>query len=78
MLRWYYFVHLNSWVFSECHNQKQHIMIDLTMHKVIETAGEETYLVGCFCISIQHKKRHVPGKYKSTKKKKKKDPLTIQ
>lgn len=46
------------------------------MHKVIETAGEESCLIGCFCISIQHKKRHVPGKYKSTKKKK--DPLTIQ
>jgi len=33
-------------VFSRCYNQRQHIMFDLTLHKVIETAGDDSSLVG--------------------------------
>lgn len=43
-------------------------MSDLTLHKVIETAVYDSSLVGCFCIEIKHKKRHMLGeKYKSPK-----------
>lgn len=32
-------------VFPRCYNQRQHIMLDLTLHKVIETASDDSSLV---------------------------------
>lgn len=61
-------------------------MINLNLHKVTETAGDDSSLVECLCISTQHKKKHMlQKKYKPSKqmilwqyKKKKKDPPALK
>lgn len=63
-------------MFSECHNQKQHKMINLNLHKVTETAGDDSSLVECLCISTQHKKKHMLEK--KIQAFKANDPLIIQ
>ena len=62
-------------MFSECHNQKQHKMINMNLHKVTETVGDDSSLVECLCISTQHKKKHMLEK--KIQAFKANDPLTI-
>lgn len=51
-------------------------MINLNLHKVTETAGDDSSLVECLCISTQHKKKHMLEK--KIQAFKANDPLIIQ
>lgn len=53
-------------MFSTYHNQRQYIVFDLTWHKVIEAAGDDSIWLGVSVFHYNTRKRHVPGeRYKS-------------